>query len=619
MLLHSRGKSHWFISLLALCLGALANAGGPGVHPALSLASKAKIVFASDRDRQAEIHLMNADGSNERTLTKADDDSPSWSPDGKSIVFSSRRGVTSQLFVMDLARGTERRLTNDPYQDLSPVWSPDGKRIAMLSFRDGLGQIFVMRADGSSVVQVTHTARPVSTPTWSPDGNTIAYNSDDGGLHVVQADGSTEHTLPEFSDVTSAPAWSPDGQRLAWVRNYGGWDIYLQHFGEKHVTGLTQDRARKAFLNWSPDGHALAYVSWMDGEPEIYVLDTASGKQQRLTNGKGSQFQSPAWSPDGKQIAFVVQTHGFGLYQMDADGSNPTPIVVNNFNNDTPAWSASAQKLAFIAHLPLPPVPAGQFRPITMGPPDSEIRQIFVTDLTGHSPQRLTTEQTAIYRLAWSPDGQQVAFNSSVFEVGPTLGVVALDGSTKQKVASATLYDWSPDSKKLLVSGLSLVDVAHGNASFVTGSYETDNDGAWSPNGKRIYFSRQTSGTHISQIYGIDADGKSERALTTSSDNFWPQPSPDGRLLSYLSTTDTGTTLNVMNIDGSNPRALTKPIVRYASYLLDRAWSPDSQHIVFTTTPDGARVQIYVVDVDSNNVHTLTATNADSRQPVWVP
>ena len=114
----------------------------------LSVDAQAQIVFASDREGQPDfipgwfthdIFVMDVDGKNQRNLTNHPDKdhSPSWSPDGKRIVFTSERDENKEIYVMDADGNNPRRLTENDSFDQSPSWSPDGERIAFSSQRDG--------------------------------------------------------------------------------------------------------------------------------------------------------------------------------------------------------------------------------------------------------------------------------------------------------------------------------------------------------------------------------------------------------------------------------------------------------------------------------------------------
>ena len=123
--------------------------------------AQAQIAFVSQRDGNAEIYVMDADGGNLRNLTNhpGGDWSPSWSPDGKRIAFVSQRDGNAEIYVMDADGGNPQNLTNNPGRDSSPSWSPDGKRIAFHSDRDNDRdhniEIYVMDADGQNEQRLT--------------------------------------------------------------------------------------------------------------------------------------------------------------------------------------------------------------------------------------------------------------------------------------------------------------------------------------------------------------------------------------------------------------------------------------------------------------------------------
>ena len=136
-----------------------------------------RIVFTSGRDGNGEIYVMDADGKNPRNLTQnaTHEADPSWSPDGKRIVFTSIRDghvdakwglPTSEIYVMDADGKNQRRLTNNPHDDYSPSWSPDGRRIVFTSRRDGNGEIYVMDADGQNLHNLTNHPEDDYHPSW---------------------------------------------------------------------------------------------------------------------------------------------------------------------------------------------------------------------------------------------------------------------------------------------------------------------------------------------------------------------------------------------------------------------------------------------------------------------
>ena len=173
------------------------------------------IAFASWRDGNGEIYVMDSDGSNPRNLTNnsALDVSPSWSPDGRHIAFVSERDGDREIYVMDSDGSNPRRLTNHLDWDRGPSWSPDGRHIAFTSWRAGNEEIYVMGSDGTNPRRLTDNSVVEVSPTWSPDGRHIAFTSwraGNGEIHVMDSDGSNIRRLTD----NSAPDWDPTWSRM---------------------------------------------------------------------------------------------------------------------------------------------------------------------------------------------------------------------------------------------------------------------------------------------------------------------------------------------------------------------------------------------------------------------
>ena len=299
----------------------LAIAVALGLTPLLiCVDAQAQITFQSDRDGNWEIYVMDADGDNQRNLTNnpSDDTHPSWSPDGKRIVFCSDRDghahfipglFTSEIYVMDADGGNQQNLTNDPKADRSPSWSPDGEQIVFASRRDGDDEIFLMDADGGNLQNLTNNHHDDYSPSWSPDGKRIIFGARRPGhfendfgmteeIYVMDADGDNEQRLTENRNNDWDPSWSPDGKRIAFASDRKG---DLQSF-------------------------------------DIYVMEADGGNQQKLVNNRGWD-SSPSWSPDSKRIAFTSERAGnYEIYVMDADGTNQQNLSNNRHSDVSPAW-----------------------------------------------------------------------------------------------------------------------------------------------------------------------------------------------------------------------------------------------------------------------------------------
>ena len=207
----------------------------PGVDGDPAWSSAGRIAFTTRRHGNAELYVMDADGTNPvRVTTSAGDDAmPTWSPSGDRIAFHSARDVSLEIYVVNADGTGATRLTNNAAADYQPAWSSTG-RIAFISTRDHpAGEIYVMDEDGSNVVRLTNNTATESGPAWSPDGSMIAFSraidciyyyyeySCGQALLVMNADGSGERTLPT-GDGTSLenmdPSWSPNGDAIAFTQ-----------------------------------------------------------------------------------------------------------------------------------------------------------------------------------------------------------------------------------------------------------------------------------------------------------------------------------------------------------------------------------------------------------------
>ncbi|HEY3238890.1 MAG TPA: DUF5050 domain-containing protein [Acidimicrobiia bacterium] len=264
-----------------------------------------RIVFASDRDGNNEIYVMNADGSNQTRLTNnpAEDILPSWSPDGTRIAWSSNRlgGSNYEIFVMNADGSGVTNLTNYAGSDRYSTWSPDGNRIAYMSMRDGGGnfEIYVMNANGSNPVRLTFTLGIEDCcPDWSPDGQHIVFESKRDGqfeLYVMNADGSNQRNITNSTEYDGTPGYSPDGNKIVFRR---GNNVRIMNPDGSGLVTITQGAPLNRTPAYSPDGRKIVFSSNRTGNDEVFVMNVDGSGQTNLTNNPGGDF-NPDWQPTG--------------------------------------------------------------------------------------------------------------------------------------------------------------------------------------------------------------------------------------------------------------------------------------------------------------------------------
>jgi Tol biopolymer transport system component len=270
--------------------------------PTATPISGGRVAFVSERDGNAEIYVMNADGSDVTRLTDtpAVEWLPIWSPDGTRIAFYSYRDDFAEIYVMNADGSGQMNLTNNPASDWDHSWAPDGTRIAFTSKRDGNEEIYVMNTDGSDVTRLTKESANDWRPSWAPDGTRIAFTSKRDGnpeIYVMNADGSNQTRMTNNPAGDYNPTWSPDGRRIAFDSDRdGNREIYVMNADSSDVTRLTNILAWDEAPSWLPDGGRIAFQSYRDGNWEIYVMNADGSGQMNLTNNPASDRWS-SWSP----------------------------------------------------------------------------------------------------------------------------------------------------------------------------------------------------------------------------------------------------------------------------------------------------------------------------------
>lgn len=262
-----------------------------------------------------------------RTQVNWKDGSPAWSPDGGRIAFYSERDGNADIYVMKADGTGVTRLTDTKADEGYPAWSPDGRTISFDSDRDGNFDIFAMNADGTNVRPLTrHPARDVSA-TWAPDGASIVFMSDREGdrFDVYRAPPDPAAAAARVTHTGTAwfPVFAPDGKTLAF---HVGRDVHTMAAAGGEPRRLTTDPANGMYPSWSPDGRRIAFMSWRNGKSELFTMNADGGDQKLLASMERGDAVDPRWSPDGSTIAFVHLPDGMNgsaaiICLVGADGS----------------------------------------------------------------------------------------------------------------------------------------------------------------------------------------------------------------------------------------------------------------------------------------------------------
>ena len=327
---------------------------------------------------------------------------------------------------------------------------------------------------------------------------------------------------------------------------------------------------------WSPDGRKLAFVSRRDGNSEIYVINADGSGQESLTQHP-ARDSHPSWSRDGRKLAFVSRRDGNSeIYVMNADGSGLRNVTRAPSNDLRPAWSPDGRAIAFVKIIQTKCAPNSDGTPCnknTARPGFSYEPYLYVVNGDGSGLRRLTTTHpTYLVNPSWSADGKTIRFGRYL---------VHADGSGQTGLPNVPFAGaWSPDGQRF---AFALIDTSPGN--------RTDEDhGLWV----------------------VNADGSNRRQLTRYNVGSNPVWSPDGRRIAFrrlnwppvpsagnsdLYVAD----LYVVNADGSGLRRLTRGAENVPRSL---AWSPDGRTIAFLHNRE-----VYIVKADGSGERRLTQLN----------
>ncbi len=262
-----------------------------------------KVAFVQEKqDGVKEIAVMDYDGHHIQTLTsdRSINLSPSWSPDGSKICYTSYKDETPYLYVTNLRTNMQYKLSDVHGLNSAPAWSPDGKRIALTLSKDGNAEIYLLEVEQKKLRRLTYNRAIDSSPSWSPSNREMAFTSDRTGspqIYIMDKDGLNVRRLTYEGGYNDSPAWSPRGDKIAYVsRTASGFDIYTIDATGENKMRLTDSSSANEDPSWSPNGFSLIFSSTRSGGKELYTMFW-DGTDQKVVTSSGGNYL-PAWGPD---------------------------------------------------------------------------------------------------------------------------------------------------------------------------------------------------------------------------------------------------------------------------------------------------------------------------------
>jgi tricorn protease-like protein len=309
------------VALIPLAAWLVLIGAAPAQGPSKSAVRGQSFAYVRWTPLKSEVRVASLEGKDQVLTTfrtgsakaeHGEDETVSWSPDGKKLVVSGSES-RPDLYIVDVRSGGRRRLTHPPANrfDVEPVWSPTGRQVAFVEIGGGARTLWVVNSSGTGKRRISGPGGG-QNPSWAPDGSKIAFDGFDG-LYIAnlrtQPKRISNAALPD-------PAWSPDGQRVAFIT-----------------------------VNTGP--HGARY--------QVYVVGVDGGAKRRVIDGPGSfGARDLTWAPDGVHIAWTDIRQGFrcDVILFDLRRSNWTYVLPFPTESahciSAAAWSTTGRTLAFV-------------------------------------------------------------------------------------------------------------------------------------------------------------------------------------------------------------------------------------------------------------------------------
>jgi TolB protein len=527
--------------------------------------AKHKVLFNRFRMPEVQIMMADGDGKNERLLAPHGgmEYSPSYSADGKWVVFTQERSGLSDIYRIHPDGTGLERLTDDPAFDDQGTLSPDGRSLAFISTRGGgTANLWLLDIASKKCKSLT-TGQPGNyRPAWSPDGTWIAFTSDRDttpgvypgqweilqttSIYLIHPDGTGLRRITKPGVVSGSPGWSSDGKRIVFYET-DETGAYLAKSGSSRTelvsvnvasgertqhTASNQTKLSPKLLPGGRIGYAVRGALPTAGGPPatdgIYIWNP----DRRITTVVSGVVRSPSWSADGQHLVYERMVKPAMTEHLISTASHDPEFEVF-LSEPFPNFSPDGRQLLY-----------SQYGGDGLSTSDTSVE---IMNADGSQKRMLYHEKgAAAFDASWSPAGDTILFSVGHYFRAPGLpasqiATIRPDGSGFKAIVDDGVNNgfpgWSPDGKQIVYKhGKQLVirTLADGKVTPLTDGAHYANFPQWQPHGNVILFTSDCDGRF--ELYTIRPDGSDLKRLTnvpgSSAHSSW---SPDGRWIVFSS------------------------------------------------------------------------------------
>lgn len=452
------------------------------------------------------------------------------SPDGSKVAYFVIDGEKSTLWIADGNGQNSRQLTTEGFESLEQgeEFSPDGKELLYQSRRTGHVDLWIQPIDGSKPRQLTRDIRGDFFGAWSKDGKWIAFLSNRGrqtDVWIVPAAGGVEQRVTDSEiDEVGPLSWGAGGNTLTFGVRTQKNSVWAMDLATGQEQQLTQNSMRTSRFRVSPDGSQLLYaIDKPGGVQDLAVAPVAGGDTRILIDGGGSVV-APEWSPNGKQIAFWSDRGGTAdIWIVDVAGGAPRQLTNWPGYEGTATWTHDGSAIYFTSDK------------------DSKLNDIWRVSPAGGEPVRVTTTGNINGGMSMLKGGLGLVAGTISTKGGQlALSRYGPDGTSNVVWDKSTAIGAMPSP-----TGDSVIaEVEQPGGKLQTMLLKTDGSGGrvllppeqtslwWSSDGKWLVYSLSSGGATDLGMMNL-ADGTTRRLTTTPQSEEGAELTADGKTLIF--------------------------------------------------------------------------------------